>query len=241
MNIESHQQPPDRAPLLKVEDLHKIFRVGDQDIHAVRGVSFSIHAGEFIAIKGASGSGKSTLLGLIGGLDRPSDGRIMINGREMSTMSAAELAQFRNARLGFIFQQFNLLAGMTALENVELPLLYARVPLLERRQQAMAVLDRVGLADRAAHRPAQLSGGQQQRVAVARSLVNKPSLIIADEPTGALDSQTASALMALLTDLNDEGMTIIIVTHDDAVAATAHRQIFVKDGQIISDHVHEQS
>lgn len=228
-----------QEPLLRVEDVHKTFRMGEQDIHAVRGVSLMVERGEFIAIKGASGSGKSTLLGLIGGLDHPSAGRVLIEGRDISGMSASALAAFRNARLGFIFQQFNLLGAMTALENVEIPLIYAGIRFDERRRRAMAALERVGLGDRAAHRPSQLSGGQQQRVAVARSLVNGPSLIIADEPTGALDSGTATALMSLLIHLNGEGMTIIVVTHDDSVAAYARRLILVRDGRVISDAAHD--
>ncbi|GAB4573782.1 MAG: ABC transporter ATP-binding protein [Rhodothalassiaceae bacterium] len=221
--------------MIALSHVSKIFRIGDETIHAVNDVSLDIAAGEYLALVGSSGSGKSTLLGLIGGLDRPSRGSICVEGQDLAALDDEALAAFRNRRLGFVFQQFNLLPGMSALENVETPLIYAGVAFAERRRLARAALDRVSLLDRQHHRPAQLSGGQQQRVAVARALVTRPSLIIADEPTGALDSESAANLMAIFDELHFEGMTVLIVTHDGGIAERARRCIRMKDGRILSD------
>jgi putative ABC transport system ATP-binding protein len=221
--------------LIRTQDLSKDYRLGDTVVHALSGVSLSIDAGEFVAVMGPSGSGKSTFMNLIGCLDRPSAGRYLLAGEEVAAMSADQLAAVRNRRLGFVFQQFNLLARTSAQENVELPLVYAGVGAADRTRRAAARLAQVGLADRADHHPSQLSGGQQQRVAIARALVNEPSLILADEPTGALDSFTSVEIMALLQQLNRQGMTIVLVTHEPDIAAYAQRLIQFRDGRVRSD------
>jgi len=222
-------------PLIVARDLVKTYVLGDQTVHALRGVSFQVMPGEFVAIMGPSGSGKSTLMNMIGALDQPTSGTLSIDGAEISRMEAAELADLRNRTIGFVFQQFNLLRRTSALDNVKLPLLYSR----RRRTDADAVarekLTLVGLGDRIGHQPSQLSGGQQQRVAIARALVNSPRLVLADEPTGALDTQTSAEIMALLERLNAEGLTIIIVTHEPDIAAHARRLIRVRDGRIVED------
>jgi putative ABC transport system ATP-binding protein len=224
-------------PLIDARDLVKTYTMGDQVVHALRGVTLQIEAGEFVAVMGASGSGKSTLMNILGCLDQPSSGSYALAGDPVESLSGDALAAIRNRRIGFVFQQFNLLPRTSALENVELPMVYANVRPVERRTRARAALARVGLEQRADHTPAELSGGQQQRVAIARALVNAPQLILADEPTGALDSQTSEDIMRLLADLNGQGMTVILVTHEHDVAAWAKRRIVFKDGLVIEDRV----
>lgn len=221
--------------LIETEALSKEYVMGNNRVRALRGVSLNIDEGEFVAIMGASGSGKSTFMNLLGCLDTPSSGNYRLAGESVSALSGDSLATIRNRRIGFVFQQFNLLPRTSALDNVELPLLYAGVGSEERHRRARLCLRQVGLGERTDHHPAQLSGGQQQRVAIARALVNDPSLILADEPTGALDSRTSIEIMALLQDLNRQGMTIVIVTHEHDVAAFAARLITFRDGQVIAD------
>ncbi len=221
--------------LIEVAGLTREYRLGEVRVPALRGVDLAIERGEFVAIMGASGSGKSTFMNLIGGLDRADAGTYRLDGVDVAQLADDALAALRNRTLGFVFQNFSLLPRATALENVELPLLYARVPAAERHRRAQAMLARVGLAERAGHRPAQLSGGQQQRVAIARALVNEPPLILADEPTGALDSHTSLELMALFQALNDSGITLVLVTHEPDIAAFAGRIIRFRDGCIVED------
>ena len=223
------------AALIETRDLRKDYVLGDNVVHALAGVSMTIQAGEFVAVMGPSGSGKSTFMNMIGCLDRPTSGSYWIAGEDAARMNADDLAAVRNRRIGFVFQQFNLLARTSALENVELPLMYANVPMQERHARALEKLKLVGLAERSDHQPSQLSGGQQQRVAIARALVNNPALILADEPTGALDSRTSVEIMALLQQLNADGMTIVLVTHEHDVAAFASRLVMFRDGRIVSD------
>jgi putative ABC transport system ATP-binding protein len=227
------------GPLIEAHDLTKVYAMGDNVVHALRGVSLAIGAGEFVAIMGASGSGKSTLMNILGCLDRPTAGQYRLAGEAVEAMSPDALASIRNRRIGFVFQQFNLLPRTSAVENVELPMLYANVPSAERRVRALESLQRVGLAERADHTPAELSGGQQQRVAIARALVNRPQLILADEPTGALDSQTSDDIMRVLSGLNAQGMTVVLVTHEPDIAAWARRRIVFRDGHILEDHVQQ--
>lgn len=221
--------------LIRTDGLSKDYVMGANVVHALRGVSLSIDKGEFVAIMGASGSGKSTYMNLLGCLDSPTSGEYELAGDKVSSLSNDALATIRNKRIGFVFQQFNLLPRTSAVDNVELPLLYAGVPATERRERAMKRLAEVGLGTRTDHHPAQLSGGQQQRVAIARALVNNPSLILADEPTGALDSRTSIEIMALLQKLNREGMTIVMVTHEQDIAAFATRIITFRDGVVVRD------
>ncbi|NLM54777.1 MAG: ABC transporter ATP-binding protein [Firmicutes bacterium] len=221
--------------MIEARELTRVYQMGEEQVHALRGVSFAVQKQEFIAIMGPSGSGKSTLLHIVGCLDRPTAGRLFIEQRDVQKASGDELAEIRNRKIGFVFQTFNLLAKATALENVELPLIYAGVRRRERRERAMAVLKRVGLADRMLHRPNELSGGQRQRVAIARALVTEPSFILADEPTGALDTKTGGQILDLFAELNSEGYTILLITHDPAVAARAKRVIQLLDGRIVSD------
>jgi putative ABC transport system ATP-binding protein len=230
--------PAGGEPLIRCESLAKRYEVGGGTVHALRELSLSVMPGEFVAVMGPSGSGKSTFMNLIGCLDRPSSGHYRLAGEPVDKMGRDALAAIRNRRIGFVFQQFNLLPRTTALDNVELPLLYAGVARAERRARALRRLGQVGLAERIDHHPAQLSGGQQQRVAIARALVNDPSLILADEPTGALDSRTSVEVMALLQALNREGITIVVVTHEADVAAFASRIISFRDGRVVRDATH---
>ena len=223
------------APLIHTRDLVKVYRIGDNQIRALAGVSVDIAQGEFVAVMGPSGSGKSTFMNLLGCLDRPTSGEYVLGDRRVSELAGDELAEVRNRNIGFVFQNFNLLARTAALENVELPLVYAGVPAAERRLRALEMLAKVGLAERAHHQPAQLSGGQQQRVAIARALVTRPLLILADEPTGALDSRTSLEIMGLLQELNRQGMTVVLVTHESDVARFAQRMLRFRDGRVVED------
>ncbi|MBK6999762.1 MAG: ABC transporter ATP-binding protein [Rhodoferax sp.] len=224
--------------MIQAHNLSKVYRMGggvEQAVHALRGVSLHIVQGDFVAIMGASGSGKSTLMNILGCLDLPTQGQYHLAGEAVESMAQDQLASIRNRRIGFVFQQFNLLPRTSALENVELPMVYAGVNATQRHERARAALERVGLLDRCEHTPSELSGGQQQRVAIARALVNQPQLILADEPTGALDSQTSQDIMRLLTELNVQGMTVVIVTHEADIAAWARRKLVFRDGQIVED------
>ncbi len=223
------------APLIRTDNLWKTYVMGSEEIHALNSVSFEIRKGEYVAIMGPSGSGKSTLMNLIGCLDTPTQGDYYLNGKLVSEMHDDELAQIRNQEIGFVFQTFNLLARATALHNVELPLIYAGASAAKRRKQALVALERVELSDRVEHKPNELSGGQRQRVAVARALVNSPSIILADEPTGNLDSRTGLEIMGLFQKLHDSGNTIVLVTHEADIARFAQRIINLRDGQIESD------
>ena len=221
--------------VVKVTNVTKVYTMGDQRVEALKGISFSVSPGEFVAIMGASGSGKSTCMNMLGCLDVPSGGEYLLDGVNVGDLSRNDLAEIRNRKIGFVFQGFNLLARTTARENVELPLVYARVPAAARREKAMAALAQVGLADRGGHYSNQLSGGQQQRVAIARALVNDPAIILADEPTGNLDSKTSEEVMSTFQKLNRQGITIIMVTHEPDIAAFTGRQIIFRDGLIVSD------
>ena len=221
--------------LIDTQDLWKTYVMGSEEIHALRGVTIGIERGEYVAIMGPSGSGKSTLMNLIGCLDTPSKGRYLLNGKQVSQMNDNELARIRNEEIGFVFQTFNLLPRASALQNVELPLVYGGVQGKERSQRAKAALDKVELSSRMSHRPNELSGGQRQRVAIARALVNNPSILLADEPTGNLDSKTGNEIMALFARLHQSGNTIVLVTHEADIAAFAHRTIHLRDGKVEKD------
>lgn len=221
--------------LVILRDVWKIFSMGNTEVQALRGVSLSIHRGEILSIMGPSGSGKSTCMNMIGCLDRPTKGDVIINGRNTATMNENELATFRNKTVGFVFQQYFLLPNLNVLENVMLPLRYQKIPIEQRRERAQEALVRIGLADRLTHKPNELSGGQRQRVAIARATVTKPMLILADEPTGALDSETGHSVLDLFQEINAEGTAIVIVTHDPEIGRTAPRMVRIKDGLLSED------
>jgi putative ABC transport system ATP-binding protein len=224
-----------QGSVIRVEDVHKYYELGETRVHALRGVSLEIARGEFVAIMGSSGSGKSTFMNMLGCLDRPTSGRYLLDGIDVLDHDKSALASIRNQKLGFVFQGFNLLSRTTALENIELPTLYTRIDKAERSKRAMDALTMVGLADRAEHFPSQMSGGQQQRVAVARALVNRPSILLADEPTGNLDSRTSVEIMEIFQNLNDQGLTVVLVTHEPDVAQFAKRILIFRDGKIRKD------
>ena len=223
------------STVIRVEEIHKYYELGETRVHALRGVSVAVHSGEFVAVMGASGSGKSTFMNILGCLDRPSSGRYLLEGVDVSQHDKRALALIRNQKIGFVFQGFNLLARTTALENTELPTLYAKIDHDERLRRATEALALVGLADRAEHFPSQMSGGQQQRVAIARALVNQPSILLADEPTGNLDSRTSIEVMEVFQDLNDRGLTIVLVTHEHDISQFAKRVLVFRDGKIRKD------
>jgi len=221
--------------VVRLDNITKIYTMGDQRVEALRGISLTVEQGEFVAIMGASGSGKSTCMNILGCLDKPTSGEYMLDGVNVGTLSRNELAEIRNTKIGFVFQGFNLLARTTAQENVELPMIYARISAAERHARAQAALGKVGLSERADHYSSQLSGGQQQRVAIARALVNDPAIIMADEPTGNLDTRTTFEIMSIFQQLNKSGITIIMITHEPEVAAFTKRNVLFRDGMIISD------
>ena len=226
---------PADVPAIRVDDVHKVYAMGENRVHALRGVSIDVERGGFVAIMGASGSGKSTLMNILGCLDRPTSGRYILDGTDVSALDKKALALVRNRKLGFVFQGFNLLPRTTALENVQLPAIYAPVTKAERIARAAQALSIVGLANRSGHFPSQMSGGQQQRVAIARALVNQPSILLADEPTGNLDSRTSVEIMAVFQELNDRGLTILLVTHEPDIAQFAKRVVIFRDGRIRKD------
>jgi putative ABC transport system ATP-binding protein len=222
-------------PLLETRDLVKEYRLGGETVHAVAGVSLTIRRGEFVAVMGASGSGKSTFMNLVGALDLPTSGKLLFDGQDLADMTSDQLAAIRNRKIGFVFQQFNLLARTSALDNAATPLIYAGVPLAQRRERAAAKLTAMGLGDRMDHTPAKLSGGQQQRVAIARALVTEPLMLLADEPTGALDTANSEDIMRLFTQLNEQGITVVLVTHEPDIAQFAKRRILFRDGKVVED------
>ena len=238
--LEQNQAPASTKPVIRLENVYKTYDLGEIQVQALRGVSLEVRQGEFVAVMGPSGSGKSTIMNILGCLDRPTKGHYYLDGVDVSGMSKTQLAGIRNKKLGFVFQQFNLLARTSALENVELPTVYAGITPDERAKRAMEALRRVGLADRAGHHPSQLSGGQQQRVAIARGLVNRPAILLADEPTGNLDSRTSVEIMDILQDLNNEqGLTIVLVTHEPDIAKFAKRTLEFRDGKLRRDSIVE--
>jgi putative ABC transport system ATP-binding protein len=230
----SEAVPLDAVPLIEIQEVFKTYRMGSVEVHALNGVDLRVDNGEFVAIMGASGSGKTTLMNIIGCLDLPSGGAYFLDGVDVRRLNDNELAAIRNRKIGFVFQSFNLIPRSSAVHNVEMPLIYAGVT-SGRRERALNALDSVGLADRARHQPSELSGGQQQRVAIARALVTEPALLLADEPTGNLDSESSLEIMALLHELNEEGRTVVLITHEDEVAAFAERVVRLKDGLVVSD------
>ncbi len=234
--MHTNGQPPTaRVPVIAIADMTKVYQMGETEVSALNDVSLTIEEGEYVAIIGTSGSGKSTLMNMIGLLDRPTSGSYRVRGTEASQLNEGQMADLRNEEIGFVFQRFNLLARTSARRQVELPLFYSGVSARESAQMAMEALAKVGLGDRTHHRPDELSGGQQQRVAIARALVNNPSILLADEPTGALDSKTGDEVMALFHELHQQGMTLIVVTHDNEIAQQAKRIITLRDGKIVSD------
>jgi putative ABC transport system ATP-binding protein len=226
----------DPAPLIEIEAVTKVYRMGSVEVHALKGVDLRVEEGEFVAIMGASGSGKTTLMNVIGCLDLPTSGQYLLDGVDVRGLNDNQLAAIRNLKIGFVFQSFNLIPRSSAVHNVEMPLIYAGVS-SGRRERALAALDSVGLADRARHQPSELSGGQQQRVAIARALVTEPAILLADEPTGNLDSESSLEIMRLLQDLNEEGRTVVLITHEGEVAAFARRVVRLRDGLVLSDEV----
>jgi putative ABC transport system ATP-binding protein len=233
---DASTQPQEHAVTIHLENVHKVYDLGEVQVPALRGVSLDIRSGEFVAVMGASGSGKSTLMNILGCLDRPTRGRYILDGTDVSSLNNVELARIRNHKIGFVFQQFNLLPRTSALENVELPTIYAGITPQERSKRAQSALERVGLADRASHFPSQLSGGQQQRVAIARALVNGPAILLADEPTGNLDSRTSVEIMDILQRLNEEqGLTVVLVTHEAEIAHYTKRVLEFRDGKMRRD------
>src|SRR5580700_3632918 len=236
--MEPKETVADGKPVIRLENVHKAYDLGEIQVQALRGVSLEVREGEFVAVMGPSGSGKSTIMNILGCLDRPTKGHYFLDGVDVSGMSKTELARIRNRKLGFVFQQFNLLSRTSALENVELPTVYAGITPEERTKRALEALTRVGLAQRAGHHPSQLSGGQQQRVAIARALVNRPAILLADEPTGNLDSRTSVEIMQILQTLNEEqGLTIVIVTHEHDIAQYAKRALEFRDGKLRRDNI----
>jgi putative ABC transport system ATP-binding protein len=236
--IDGFLTPPkagSTSSVIRVEDVHKYYELGETRVHALRGINIAIDRGEFVAVMGASGSGKSTFMNILGCLDKPSSGKYLLEDTDVSSLTKRDLALIRNRRIGFVFQGFNLLARTTALENVELPTLYARIDKSEREKRAKEALELVGLGERIDHFPSQLSGGQQQRVAIARALVNKPSILLADEPTGNLDSRTSVEIMDIFQQLNDQGLTIVLVTHEPDIAQFAKRELVFRDGKVRRD------
>ena len=223
------------TPLIEFKDIYKIYHMGDTEVHAIDGISLAVYKGEFVAIVGQSGSGKSTCMNIIGCLDVPTSGQYFLDGKDVSQMNDDEQAEIRNKKLGFIFQQYNLITKLNVLQNVELPLLYAGLSEKEQEERALASLERVGLREKAQNMPAQLSGGQQQRVSIARALAGDPSIILADEPTGALDSRTGKEVLGFLKKLHKEGNTIVLITHDNTIAAQAERVIRIQDGRVVYD------
>ena len=232
---EKERRPDSSGPLIDLRDIYKIYRMGDMEVHANDGISLQIDRGEFVSIVGKSGSGKSTIMNIIGALDVPTSGEYILDGVDVSEMTDDELAQIRNRTIGFVFQQYNLLPRQNLLENVELPLIYAGMGRKERLERSMEVLRKVGLEEKWRYYPTQLSGGQQQRVSIARALAGSPSLILADEPTGALDSRTGREVLDLLKRLNEEGNTVVIITHDNSIAMEARRVVRIRDGKKIFD------
>ena len=237
--MTSIPDPAGRVNTIELVDVVKIYRMGNIQVNALRGVSFGVAGGEFVAIMGASGSGKSTLMNIIGCLDLPTSGTYLLDGVDVRRLNDNQLAAIRNRKIGFVFQSFNLIPRSTAVRNVEMPLIYAGVS-HERRQRAMAALDAVGLADRARHQPSELSGGQQQRVAIARALVTEPAILLADEPTGNLDSDSSTEILRLLVELNDDGRTVVLITHENDIARFAKRVVRLKDGLVMEDRFQEQ-
>ena len=225
--------------VIKLDGIHKVYHTGEVDVHAVRGISLEVVVGEFVAIMGSSGSGKSTLMNMIGALDRPTGGHYWLDGVDVSTLGRDALADVRNEKIGFVFQGFNLLSRTSARENVEMPMLYHRhrIPAPEQHQRALSALELVGLSQRADHHPNQLSGGQQQRVAIARALVNRPTLLLADEPTGNLDTQTSIEIMGVFQKLNEQGITIVMVTHELDIARYTKRMVVLRDGKVVTDEL----
>lgn len=231
----SRATPPAERPLIQLKNVHKVYQMGSEEVRALDGVTLNVHPNEYVAVMGPSGSGKSTLMNVVGCLDTPTHGTYFLNGQNVSDMDDAELAAVRNREIGFVFQSFNLLPRTSCVQNVELPLVYAGIPRRERKRRAREALEKVGLGDRLDHTPSELSGGQRQRVAVARALVSRPAIILADEPTGNLDSTTSEEIMQLLEELYQVGNTIVLVTHEDDIAAHARRLIRLRDGQIEAD------
>ena len=239
MTYGSPGAPATRAEMIQLEDVVKTYRMGNIQVQALRGVSFAVAEGEFVAIMGASGSGKSTLMNILGCLDLPTEGRYLLDGIDVRRLNDNQLATIRNRKIGFVFQSYNLIPRSTALHNVEMPLIYAGVT-HNRRQLAMAALEAVGIADRARHQPSELSGGQQQRAAIARALVTEPAILLADEPTGNLDSESSIEIMKLLVELNEQGRTIVLITHENDIAAFAKRVVRLKDGLILDDRLQDR-